>query len=496
MATGIKKLAEQTAVYGISSIVARLLNYLLVPYLTRIMTPAEYGVITDMYAIIPFAMVILTLGLETGYFRFAAKARTRRRREEVFSTTWGATSYMGLAFMAVAWMWQMPIATAMGYGDRPELFMIMAGIITLDMINAIPFVRLREQGRAARFVWVRIVSVAINLGLCFFFYGALPHIPALARMYDPSFGAGYYMVANLISSLATLVIVTPVDTKRLFRGMNWRLLRQIMVYSLPLLLSGIAGTANEFIDRQMIKFLVPEHLAMASLGIYGAVMKIGVVMLLFTQMYRLAAEPFFLAEFKKEDFMRVNAEAMKYFIIVSITLFLGITLFADLFALIIGAEFRHGMYILPWVLAGNILSGVVLNLSFWYKQSGRTLFAVVVTGTGLIFTIGMGYWLIPKLGFMGASLARVACEGAMVLVSYWFKRRYFPIPYDLKRIGEYVLVGLALYATGFFTALLPDAAEYLLNLCLVAAFFFYALWREKIDLAGMLRSVIKTVTRK
>jgi O-antigen/teichoic acid export membrane protein len=492
---GIKKLAEQTAAYGVSSIVARLLNYLLVPYLTRIMSPAEYGVITDMYAIIPFLMVLLSLGLETGYFRFAAKAQTPSGNAQVFSTTWGMTGIMALVFMAAASVWRMPVATAMGYGHRPELFMLMSGIITLDVLSAIPFTRLRQQGRVARFVWLRIFSVVVNLSLCFFFYAALPHLPALHVFYDPAFGAGYYMTANLVSSLATLILVAP-GGERIFSGMNPRLLRQIMLYSLPLLLSGIAGTANELIDRQLIKFLVPEHLAMPSLGIYGAVMKIGVVMLLFTQMYRLAAEPFFLAEFKKEDFMLINARAMKYFVIVSVTLFLGITLFADLFALIIGPEFRHGMYILPWVLVGNILSGVVLNLSFWYKQSGRTLFAIVVTGTGLIFTAGIGIWLIPKLGFMGASLARVACEGAMVLVSYWLSRRYFPVPYDIGRIVQYVLLGAVLYAVGFLTAGLPAAAEYPLNLCLVAAFMLFAIRREGIDVAGMARSMIKTYVKR
>ncbi len=487
----LKKLAEQTATYGISSIVARLLNYLLVPYLTRIMTPAEYGVITDMYAIIPFAMVLLTLGLETGYFRFAAKARTPKRKHEVFSTTWGTVSYMAVAFFAVCMLWQQPIANMMDYGDRPTLILLAAAIISVDVISAIPFVRLREQGRAKRFVAVRIISVVINLAFCFFFYAALPKIPGLSALYNPEFGAGYYMVANLISSVATLLIVMPRDARRSFGQLNPRLLRQIMVYSLPLLLSGIAGTANEFIDRQLIKFLVPDHLAMASLGIYGAVMKIGVVMTLFTQMYRMAAEPFFLANFKKDDFVRTNAEALKYFMIVSVTIFLGIMLFSDLFALIIGPEFRFGMYILPFVLIGNILSGVVLNLSFWYKQSGRTLFAVVVTGTGLIFTLVMGILLIPRLGFFGAALARVMCEAAMVAVSYWLNRRYFPTPYDLGRIGEYVLVGALLFGVGFFTAMLPRGAEYFINLLLVGAFVLYAAWRERIDVAGLVKSLIR-----
>lgn len=489
----LRKLAEQTAVYGVSSIVARMLNYLLVLYFTRIMTTAEYGVITDMYAIIPFAMVLLTLGLETGYFRFAAKASTPQEKERLFSTAWGTVSYMGLLFLAVMLLWNQPIARVMGYGERPALVMLMAGIVALDVITAIPFVRLREQGRARRFVSVRLASVGITLGLSVFFYGALPHIPALAAFYNPAFGAGYYMVANLVASFITLLMVMPRGTPRLFTNMDTRLLRQVMLYSLPLLISGIAGTANEFIDRQMIKFLMPADEAMSSLGVYGAVVKIGVVMLLFTQMYRLAAEPFFLANFKKEDFMHVNAEALKYFMVVSITIFLGITLFIGLFSRIIGADFREGIFILPVVLIGNILSGVVLNLSFWYKQSGRTRFAIVVTGTGLLFTVGMGFALIPALGYYGAALARMICEAAMVAVSYWLNRRFFPTPYDLRRIGEYVLLGAAVYGVGYFTGMLPLVPKYSLNLLLLAGFVCYAAWRERIDVAGLVKSTLKRI---
>lgn len=487
----IRKLAKQTAVYGISSIVARLLNYLLTPYLTRIMTTSEYGVVTDMYALIPFAMVVLTMGLETGYFRFAAKAKTHRRREQIFATTWGAVSYMALAFFALALMFRNPFADMMGYAQRPELMMLAAGIITLDVISAIPFVRLREQGRAKKFVAVRIVSVCINLALCFFFYGALPHIPALRAMYDPDFGAGYYMVANLIASLFALIILVPSDIKRLFRDMNWRLLSQIMVYSLPLLISGIAGTATEFIDRQLIKLLVPGGDPMSQLGIYGAVLKIGVVMVLFTQMYRLAAEPFFLANFKKEDFVRANAEAMKYFIIVSIGIFLGITLFANLFAYIIGADFREGMFILPIVLLFNILAGIVLNLSFWYKQEGKTRIAILITGTGLAMTFLIGVVLIPKLGYYGAAITRLIAEAGMVAVSYALNRKYCPTPYDLRRIGEYVALGAILYGVGILTSLLPAIPEYLLNLALVAAFGMFAVWRENIDVPAMVKSIVK-----
>lgn len=490
----IRKLAGQTAVYGISSIVARLLNYLLTPYLTRIMTEAEYGAVTDMYALIPFALVVLTMGLESGYFRFAGKAGDEQAKRAVFQSVWGAVSGAAVLFMSLVLLFNGDLARVMGYGANPSFIWIVGAIITLDVISAIPFARLREQGRAGRFVVVRVASVVINLVLCLFFYSVLPPLAAVggvfASIYDPAFGAGYVFVANLVASAAVLFMLLPATGGMLPR-VSRKVLKPILLYSLPLLISGIAGTANEFIDRQMIKYLMPDDLAMSALGVYGAVVKIGVALLLFTQMYRLAAEPFFLANFKKEDFVRTNAEAMKFFIIISIAIFLCITLFTDAFALIIGRDFRQGMFILPVVLAANILSGVVLNLSFWYKQYGKTKFAIIVTGTGLVFTVVFNFLLVPQLGYYGAAIARLICEAAMVAVSWRLNRKYCPTPYDLRRIGGYVLAGAALYGLSFATALLPDIWKYLCNLALLTAFAAYAVHREQINIPALVRSVVK-----
>lgn len=490
----IRKLAGQTAVYGISSIVARLLNYLLTPYLTRIMTEAEYGAVTDMYALIPFALVVLTMGLESGYFRFAGKADGESGRREVFASTWGAVTAMAVLFMSVVLLFRGELADVAGYSANPSFIWIVGAIITLDAITAIPFARLRQQGRAGRYVTIRVVSVVINLVLCIFFYSALPALAPgsgfFASIYDPLFGAGYVFVANLVASAVTLLILIP-TTGRVMPRLSRRVLRPIMIFSIPLLISGIAGTANEFIDRQMIKYLMPEEIAMSALGIYGAVVKIGVVMLLFTQMYRLAAEPFFLANFKKDDFVRTNAEAMKFFLIVSISIFLCITLFIDLFALIIGRDFRSGIYILPVVLIANMLSGVVLNLSFWYKQMSMTRFAILVTGIGLVFTVVFNFLLVPRMGIYGAALARLVCEAAMVAVSYRLNRRYCPTPYDLRRIGEYVAVGALLYGVSFATGMLPVFWKYLCNLALLGAFGMYALRRERISVPALVRSIRK-----
>lgn len=486
MAKTLTKLAGQVAVYGISSVVARLLNYLLVPYYTRIMSPAEYGIITDIYAIIPFVLVVLTMGMESGYFRFASAAADEQGRRKVFGSTWGATMLAATAFLLLVLAFEGPISAALGYAGRPYVW-ITALIVWFDVAGAIPFARLRQEGRAMRYVVIKLLSVIINIALCILFYNA--GLEAFA-LFDVPTDAGYALVANLVASAITYILLL-----LSCRGSSPRIdrstLRTIFLYSLPLLVSGIAGTANEFIDRQMIKFLMPAEESMAALGIYGAVVKIGVVMLLFTQMYRLAAEPFFLAEFKKDEFKNANAEAFKYYVIVSVAIFLFITLFSDVFALIVGPDFREGMYILPIVLVGNALSGAVLNLSFWYKQMGRTKFAIIITGTGLVFTVVFNILLVPKLGYMGAALARLVCELAMVVLSYRLNRRYYPTPYDLKRIFEYVGLGAALYLLSLLAVELQPLTKYLIYCVMLVAFGAYVLRRERLDIVAIVKGILK-----
>ncbi len=489
--SALGKLAGQTAIYGVSSVVARLLNYLLVPYYTRIMPPSEYGVITDIYALIPFLLIVLTMGMESGYFRFAAKAQDADERRRVFATTWGAVSAAAAVFFVVAILFKGRIAAAMDYSDHRSYIWIVGAIVFFDVVNAIPFARLREQGCAVRYVVLRLLSVVINLVLCVFFYNALPSSWAF---FPSPVDAGYAFAANLVASAATFVLLLPSCDKVMPR-IDAALFRKILLYSLPLLVSGIAGTANEYIDRQMIKYLMPAGEAMAALGVYGAVVKIGVVMLMFTQMYRLAAEPFFLADFKKEDFKHSNAEALKYFVLVSVFIFLLISLFADLFALIVGRDFREGIYILPVVLVSNMLSGVVLNLSFWYKQVGATKYAIYVTGTGLLFTLVFNVMLVPKLGYFGAALARLVCEAAMVVVSYRLNRKHYPIDYDLRRMGEYLLVGAAMYGAGMLCGGAPAVLRYCVATVLVCAFAVYAVRREHIDVRGMAQAVVGKVKK-
>ena len=492
----LEKLAKQTAIYGISTIVVRFLSYLLTPIYTYTFTQAEYGIVTDIYALIPFALVLLSMGMESSYFRFTAKAEAEsdsaeqilKEKRRVFATTWGATIVAASLFFAVVMLLLDKVAEVMGaaYVAHPEYVILVVLIILLDVAAMIPFSRLREQGRALKFVALKALNVFVNVGLAITFMAA--------GLFESEFGVGWVFVANLVASLITLVALIP-TTERTVPTIERALLRRIFAYSLPLLIGGVAGTAGEFLDRQMIKYVLPEDISMAQLGVYGAITKIAVVMTLFTQMYRLAAEPFFLANFSREEFKESAAAAMKYFVMVSMVIFLGITLFRDLFALIVGRDFREGVDILPIILAGNILSGVWLNLSFWYKREEKTRYAVYVTFVGLGVSIVACLTLIPLTGgYAGAAWARLAAEAAMVGVSYYLNRRYYPTPYDIKRIGEYAVLGVALYiAAEQFAQRCEPAAwlHYAFNTAVFLSFLWYAVWREKIDLGAMVKAVLK-----
>lgn len=486
----LEKLAKQTAVYGISTIVVRFLSYLLTPYYTRIFGQETYGVIGDVYALIPLALTLLTMGMESSYFRFSAKAEAaggdvKAAKRKLFATTWGVTSLAAALFFVVMALFRNGIAAAMGevYVRHPEYVVWVGLVVLFDVWACIPFSRLREQGRALLFVGLKAMSVVLNVVLAVAF--------GFAGLFATEFGVGWVFVANLIASAVTwLVILATVD--RTVPKINWALLAAVFAYSLPLLVGGLTGTANEFIDRQLIKYLVPEG-AMAQIGVYTAITKIAVVMMLFYQMYRLAAEPFFLSNFKKTDFVQMNAAALKYYVMVSMLIFLGISLFRDIFALIVGRDFREGIFILPVILGANVLTGVWLNLSFWYKREERTSLAIVVTGAGLVSMLVFGFWCIPLWGYYGAAWARLASETTMVAVSWWLNRRFYPTPYDWRRIGEYVVVALAVFAACEAVTACADnkLLTYAFNILLFAAYAAYLVRRERIDLAAMVRAALK-----
>lgn len=466
----LKKLASQTAVYGISAILSKFLNYLLTPYLTRVMSDSVYGQVNLLYGIIPFANVVLTMGLATGYFRYAAKCRTLGDKRQLFTTTWGAVTLMALLFGGVMAFCNGSLAEVMRLA--PECIATMTALIVVDNIAAIPLAALREQGKAVYYTVVNVSGVVVNVTCCILLYTYIP---------DAAENPLWVLVANLIASTVSLILLLPNAFKWLSAAFSTKLLRSIFTYSIPLMMAGIMGVSGDFIDRQLIYFMLPEDIAEAQLGIYTAVAKIAALLMIFRQIYALGAEPFFLQGFSKEDFRSANAAATKYFIIAGIAIYLVLSLFSREFAYIVGSDFRSGMGVLPLLLLANLFAGILVNLSFWYKAADKTRIAIYITGLGVVVTLAINLALIPSMGYHGAALARVVSMLLMVAVSYYLCQRYFPVPFDLKRIGFYFLLGGAIFGLSYATALLPSAGRITLNFLLLLIYLLTAL---KIELGG------------
>ncbi len=461
----LRKLVGQTAIYGISGIVAKFINYLLTPYLTNIMGRSVYGDVTLLYSIIPFANVLLTMGLATSYFRYASRCETPGAKKELFTTSWVSVSMLSVCFMLAVWLFSAPLARV--FEVSLSCILATGALIMVDNINAIPLAALREERKSVYYTVVNVVNVVVNVALCVFFYSFMPRRFGLPpQAYTPL----WVIVANLAASLVSTVMLMPNTIRLLSRTFSPALLRSLWHYSLPLLMAGLFGVSGDFIDRLMLRFMLPDSIAAAQVGIYGAVGRVAALMVIFRQIYTLGAEPFFLQHFEGNGFQRTNAEATKFFTIVGIAIFLGIIYFQDLFALFIGPEFRIGMPVLPLLLLANLFGGLLTNLSFWYKAADKTRIAVYITGIGVLITIAANVIMIPPMGYYGSAWARVLTTVVMVVASYFLCQRHYPVPFDLRRIGLYFLLGGIFYGLSFVTALPGGWWQWSLNFLLLLMF--------------------------
>lgn len=456
----IRSLVSQTAIYGISTTLSKFLNYLLTPYLTRIMVEGVYGEYSYMYSIIPMVSVLLTMGFATSYFRFAGATDSINEQKRLFTTLWGAVSLFALMFCGVG---------AAVFSS--EIALLTLSLILVDNVAAIPLALLRQQGRAGYFTLVNVAGVVINVIFCFGFY----HFIAGAAA-----SASWAILANVIASMVSLLLLLPVAIKMLCRAWSWAIFRRVTLYSIPLVVSGLMGVSTDFIDRQVLRFMLPDGTALPEIGVYSAVAKIAALMMLFRQIYTLGAEPFFLQRFSKEDFSRLNAAALKYFTAAGIFIFLTIMLYTDLFSLMLGASFRVGMSVLPLLLFANLLAGVLVNLSFWYKAADMTRMAIYVTVSGLFVSLLMNMLLIPHFGYVGASWARVGAMVVMVAMSYRLGQKYYPVKYNLRAIGFYTILGAAIFALSLCTASLSDYLRWSANFLLLLSFCAIFIFKEQI----------------
>ena len=442
----IKQLAGQTAVYGLGIVVPRLLNYvLLTPFYTRIFDKTEYGIMTEFYAYVVILMVVLTYGMETGFFRFADE---EHNQENVYKSALIALAVSSLTFILLTLVFQRNIAGFLEYPDKPEYIWWIGMIVGLDAFSAIPFARLRLENLAVKYALIRILEISVNIAANWFFLfysPAHPENPIVQKLYDPTIGVGYVFICNLISVIVKVIALS----KEIFfvKGIfDFRLMKEMLVYSSPLLIAGLAGTVNEVLDRILLKYLVPDGKnPMEQLGIYGASVKLAVLMTLFIQMFRYAAEPFFFSKKDEKNAREIYAQVMKYFVFSGMAIYLFVMLFMDVFILFIGPEFREGISIIPVVLMANLFVGIFYNLSIWYKLSNKTVWGAYLVIIGALVTVAVNVIFIPKYGYLASSWGRFISYLVMIVVSYLVGQRFYRIGYELKEILLIVAVPLVLY---------------------------------------------------
>ncbi len=480
----IKKLAGQTAIYGLSSIVGRLLNYLLVPIYVRVFTPTEYGVVAELYAYVGLLIVVLTYGMETGFFKYAKNDNTETNK--VYSTSLISLFISSIFFVGFILLFKQNIANIIGYSNNPEYILWFGIVIAADAFTSIPFAYLRQQNKAFRFAIIKLINIGSNIGLVLFFIFVLPYLAnnydyaIINSIYNKNIGVGYIFIANLLASLLTLLLLIG-DIPFGNLVFDKKILKILLIFSLPLMLSGLAGVMNESLDRILLKYYLPgtREEIMAQIGIYGANYKIAVLMTMFIQMFRYAAEPFFFSNQKDKSSGKLYADVMKYFIIFGLLIFLGVNLYINIVKHFVSKDFYDGLTIVPIVLAANLFVGINYNLSIWYKFTNKTMYAIYLNGFGAIITIILNIIFIPKYGFMASAWATFVCYFSIMILSFFLSKKYYPVNYDLKSIFLYSAIASIIFFGFYNIKFSSSIIEFIVATLLFILFIAIVYLKEK-----------------
>ena len=460
----MKILAKETAIYGLSSIIGKFLNWLLVPLYTYVLAQqSDYGIVTNLYAWTALLLVILTYGMETGFFRFANKEGAHPNT--VYVTAMVSLFTTSLLFAVLCCVFSHPIADALGYPDHSEFIALLSVVVAMDAFACIPFAYLRYKRRPLQFAALKLLFVFLNILLNLFFLVLCPKIQDaawVAPWYNPDYGVGYVFVANILATGIQTLCLLPYILEPLRPGaqasspakketaavksplFSFPLLKDMLRYSLPLLVLGVCGIMNQTLDRILFPFLYTAADAQAQLGIYGACFKVAMVMMMFTQAFRYAYEPFVFAKHKDKQSVEAYADAMKYYILFSYLILLGMVFYLDLLKYIIAPTYWEGLKIVPVVLWAYIFQGVYFNLSFWYKLTDKTQYGAYFSLVGVVITFVLQVIFVPRIGYMASAASSAVCYFAIMLLSYFVGRKYLTIPYDFRKIGAYTLITLLL----------------------------------------------------
>ncbi len=496
----IKKLANQTIVYGLSSIIGRLLNYLLVPLYTRLFLPEQFGVVTEFYSYVAFLMVLLTYGFETAYFRFSSNTQNS---ETVFKTAFTSLLITSTAFLGIIYLNAQSIATLLGYNGAKSYVICFGFVITFDVISSIIFAKLRSKGKALIFAGIKIFGILVNIGLVLFLLKVCPYLLYTGKLeflhqyinmiYKPEIGIGYIFAANLAASAITFVLLVPfIPSKKSSKTFDFNIWKGMLKYAWPLMVVGVAGIINETFDKILLKYLLPYTLEqnMYYVGIYGACYKLSILMTLFIQAFRFAGEPFFFDYAREKDAKEIYAEVMDYFVIVGCIIFLLVTLYLDVFKHFIDQNYWNGLHVVPILLLANLFLGLYYNLSVWYKLTDKTHYGAYIAVLGSIITLELNYLLIPRIGYLGSAWATLICYGTMLLVSYLIGRNYYKVPYRVGSIVLYIALAIAIYASSIFIRIYFEIGGYnkfILNTTLFLTYLLVVYLANKASTRRMLK---------
>lgn len=495
---GIKSLIKDTAVYGLSSIIGRFLNWGLVPLYTYLFANTEYGVVSYLYAMVAVVIVILNYGMETGFFRYANKENDPDR---VYSTSLVSVGFTSLLFIAAVTLFIDPLSNALKLPHHPEYVWMMGFTVAIDAFSNLPFAYLRFRRKAWTFAGIKFANIGVNIALNLFFLLACPRImevsPGLISwFYEPlggeSFGIGWIFLANVISTLVVLVCLMPaMRTARLH--CDFSLLRAMLRYSWPLLVLGVAGNLSQGLGQIMIPYLFPNdpESAQAMVGLYGANIKIAVVMMMFTQAFRYAYEPFIFSRARDEgdDKKGAYADAMKFFVVFGLAIFLGVMFFLPIIKHFIAPSYWAGLQVVPIMMIADLCFGVYFNLSLWYKLTDRTHWGMYLSLTGFALMLAGNLVLVPLIGipngYVGSAWAALVAYAGIMTISYFLGRKYYPIPYPMKRMALYTLLAAILWGVGS-AAEFPYAmwGTYTVRMLLLTIYLLCVVYYEDVPIAS------------
>lgn len=495
-------LVRETAIYGISSILGRMLNWLLVPLYTQYLVPADYGIVTELYAYAAFLLIIYTYGMETAFFRFATK--NSEHSSHVLNQTQGSLIISSLFFSGILIVFATPIVNYLEYPGKEKYIIWFSLILAIDAIVSIPFASLRLQQKAKRFAWIKLVNIFLNVGFNLFFIVLCTFIihkssstflkSLVTEFFDEENLVDYIFISNLIAS-ASLVIIFFHDIVRIRFTFDRILLLKMYTYAFPIMIMSLAGVTNEMLSRAVLKKWLPEEFYpgfsnQAALGVFGAAYKLSVFMTLSIQAFRYAAEPFFFSRAEDKDSKKLFSEVMKWFVIFGCFIFIVIVLNLDIIGYLFlrNESYWNGLTVVPILLLANLFLGIYYNLSIWFKLTDRTYYGTIISVTGAVITIALNYVLIPFMGYLGSSLATLICYTSMVLISYFLGQKHYPVTYQPWKYLLYIIIAVILAYIGFKMPWDFTLHNKIIQLTLIILFVGLVIVSEKTQVVGYMKS--------